>query len=172
MVSTIGAVASPAGVVRTLDDLAALGAAECLQLYRSAATPRVSDLDGDLVGRMLAVPWAWRFVAGPLRSWARSRFFPWQGKTFRSLSDDRGEGINRVFGNRFRWYRFETYVGPSRAGRFDALQLDYDNPGNPFFIRAIKDEVREVAPGLWLGQAWLAVGRKPRLAVYFGLQKP
>src|SRR5262249_17171372 len=137
MVQTISVSPSGVGVVRTLDDLAALDAAESLKLYRNAVTPRVPDLDGDLVGRMLAVPWGWRFMAGPLRSWARSRFFPWQGKTFRSLADDRGEGINRVFGNRFRWYRFETYVGPSRAGDFDALQLDYDNPGNPFFIRWI-----------------------------------
>jgi hypothetical protein len=39
------------------------------------------------------------------------------------------------------------------ADGLDALQLDYDNPGNPFFVRWIKDEVREVAPGLGLGQA-------------------
>ena len=172
MAQTISVAPRP-GVVRTLDDLAALGAAECLELYRSGTTPRVADLDGDLVGRMLVAPWAWAFVAGPLRSWARSKGFPWRGKSFRSLSDERGEGINRVFGDRSprRWFRFETFVAPSRAGAFDALQLDYDNPGNPFFIRPIKDEVREVAPGLWLGQAWLALGRKPRLAVYFGLQK-
>jgi hypothetical protein len=158
-------------VAQSLDELAALGPAECLELYRAGTAPRVADLDGDLVGRMLAVPWAPAFVAAPLRAWARSAAFPWQGKTFRSLSPERGEGINRVFGDRLRWFRFETFVGRSRAGAFDALHLDYDNPGNPFFIRAIKDEVREVAPGLWLGQAWLVAGRKARLAVYFGLQK-
>ena len=159
-------------VVRSLDDLAELTTAECLALYESGRTPSVSDLDGDLVGRMLAAPWAGPF-AGILRAWARSRAFPWRGKSFRSLSDARGEGINRVFGDASprRWYRFETFVGPSRAGAFDALQLDYDNPGNPFFIRAIKDEVREVAPGLWLGQAWVVAGKRRWLAVYFGLQR-
>lgn len=164
--------ASTLPVVRTLDDLAALSAAECLALYRSGRTPTVGDLDGDLVGRMLAVPGAGPF-GGALRSFARSRAFPWRGKSFRSLSAERGEGINRVFGDSSprRWFRFETFVGPSRAGDFEALQLDYDNPGNPFFIRAIEDEVREVAPGLWLGQAWLVVGRRAHLAVYFGLQK-
>ena len=74
MARTISAVSPRAGVVRTLDDLAALGADECSKLYANGATPRVPDLDGDLVGRMLVVPWAWRFVAGPLRAWARSRF--------------------------------------------------------------------------------------------------
>jgi hypothetical protein len=160
-------------VVRTLDDLAALDAAACLELYRSASAPRVADLDGDLVGRMLAVPWAPALVAKPLRAWARSAAFPWRGKSFRSHSPERGEGINRVFGDASprRWFRFETFVARSRAGAFDALHLDYDNPGNPFFIRAIKDEVREVAPGLWLGQAWLVVGKRAHLAVYFGLRK-
>ena len=121
---------------------------------------------------MLAVNGA-RALAGMLRSAATSKVFPWRGKSFHSLSAERGEGINRVFGDTTprRWFRFETFVGPSRSGGFDALQLDYDNPGNPFFIRAIKDEVREVAPGLWLGQAWLLLGRKARLVVYFGLQK-
>jgi hypothetical protein len=160
-------------VVSSLDDLARLGPAACLRLYEAGRTPRVADLDGDLVGRMLAVRHAGPF-AGLLRAWARSAAFPWRGKSFRSLSDTRGEGINRVFGDRSprRWFRFETFVGPSRAGEFDALQLDYDKPGNPFFIRWIKDEVREVAPGLWLGQAWLAAGRTPHLVVYFGLERP
>ena len=32
---------------------------------------------------------------------------------------------------------------------FDAFQLDYDNRDNPFFVRAIKDEVRQLRPGLF-----------------------
>jgi len=35
-------------------------------------------------------------------------------------------------------------VTKSRAGDFDALQLDYDLPGNPPVIRSIKDEIREI----------------------------
>ena len=157
-----------------LDELSTLDGEQCLTLYRGGRTPQVADLDGDLIGRMLIVPWAPSFLAAPLRAWARSRAFPWRGKTFHSIAPDRGVGINRVFGdtNPRRWFRFDTYVGPSRAGEFDALQLDYDNPGNPFFIRAIKDEVREVESGLWLGQAWLVYGRRQFLAVYFGLLKP
>jgi hypothetical protein len=84
--------------------------------------------------------------------------------------DQRGEGINRVLLDRFRLYRFETFVGRSRAGDFDAVQLDYDRPSNPFFIRPIRDEIRELSPGLYLGQAWLEIGsRPPALVLYFGL---
>lgn len=158
---------------RTLDDLAALGPEGLERLYHEARAPKVSDMEGRLVGRMLALPalHSLPVMPGLLRWYARSPFFPWQGKTFKTLGAGRGEGINRVLGDRRQWYRFRTFVGPSRAGAFDAVQLDYDAPENPWFIRAIKDEAREAAPGLWLGLAYLMVKGSPRLALYFGLAK-
>jgi hypothetical protein len=80
-----------------------------------------------------------------------------------------GEGINRVGIDRIRLYRFETSIAKSKAGDFDALQLDYDLPDNPGFIRAIEDEIRELSPGLWLGQAYLRIGGQAVLILYFGL---
>jgi hypothetical protein len=38
---------------------------------------------------------------------------------------------------------------------------------NPFFIRRIRDELREVAPRLFLGPAMADVGDKPKLILYF-----
>jgi hypothetical protein len=171
--------ASPAGAVRlppqpaSLDDLAALRPAQLAPLYSGARTPVLRDMDGPLVGRMLAVGVLPRWMFAFLCWFAGWRRFPWRGKTFKSGQGGRGEGINRVFGdkNPRQWFRFETFVAPSRAGDFDAVQLDYDNPGNPGFIRAIKDEVREVAPGLYLGLAYLMWRGRPRLMLYFGLHK-
>jgi hypothetical protein len=163
-----------AGGPATLDQLAALDGAALGALYRGARTPQVPDLDGDLVGRMLAAPALPRWTAGPLRRFAAWTGFPWRGKSFDSRRESRGTGINRVFRGLWaqRWFPFETFVAPSRAGAFDAFQLDYDNPSNPWFIRAIKDEVREVAPGLFLGQAYFVWRGKPRLVLYFGLCRP
>jgi hypothetical protein len=157
----------------SLDDLAALAPADLHVLYAAAATPTVRSMDGDLVGRMLAVTVVPRWIAALLRRFAAWARFPWRGKSFKAREDGRGEGINRVFGDRNprRWFRFDTFVAPSRAGAFDAVQLDYDNPGNPGFIRAIKDEVREVAPGLYLGLAYFMWRSRPRLVLYFGLSK-
>jgi hypothetical protein len=155
----------------SLDELAALRCDALRELYVRAQTPALRQLDGDLRGRMLAVRGAGRILFAILRAFAAWRLFPWRGKSFAATSDARGQGINRVFSDLRprRWFRFETSIGPSRAGDFDAFQLDYDNPDNPFFIRAIKDEVREVAPGLYLGQAYVVLFGKPRLALYFGL---
>ena len=158
---------------RTLDELAQLGPEELMRLYREAKTPRVEDLEGALEGRMLAMPAAHGLPVVPalLRRFAATGAFPWQGKTFKTLAPGRGEGVNRVLGNRWDLFRFETSVGTSRAGAFDAVHLDYDNPGNPGLIRAIKDEVREIAPGLWLGLAYLKVRRSFHLVVFFALAK-
>jgi len=170
------AAARPAAVAgpRSLDDLAALKPAALAVLYRSAVTPSVPDLNGDLVGRMLAAPVSPGWMFGLLRRFAAWTLFPWRGKSFTSRDASHGDGINRVFGDRRprRWFRYETFLGPSRAGAFEAFQLDYDNPDNPGLIRSIKDEVREVAPGLYLGLAYLMWRKQPRLILYFGLARP
>jgi hypothetical protein len=164
--------ASPLDAPRDVDALLDLDAGALRRLYEGARVPRLSAVAGDLRGRMLAFP----ALAGPLaavpRALARSSRFPWRGKSFTPAGEDRGEGVNRVISDRLRLFRFATFIGRSRAGDFDAVQLDYDNPGNPFFIRPIKDEIRELRPGLYLGQAYLAIGGAERLVLYFGLEAP
>lgn len=155
-----------------LDDLLDLEPDRLEALYRQAEVPDLACVRGDLRGRMLAVV----ALPGPLRRLARraagARWFPWRGKSFTPHGTEAGEGINRVLRDGWRWYRFTTALGPSRAGPFPALQLDYDHPENPGFIRAIKDEVRLVRPGLLLGQAWLLVRGRARLVLWFGLEAP
>ena len=156
-----------------MDELARLTAPELLALYHRGHAPLVSQLRGDLQGRMLAVRGASGTLARLLGAFAALRYFPWRGKSFAPRSAGvRGDGINRVLSDvrPRRWFRFETYAGPSRADAAPALQLDYDNADNPFFIRAIKDELRAIGPSLYLGQAYVVVGGKPRLALYFALQ--
>jgi hypothetical protein len=154
---------------RSLDDLLYLGPEDLAHLYRTAETPRLSDLDGDLRGRMLAVPPAGKSLASLVRALGAWDRFPWRGKSFRSTDDAHGDGINRIVTDRFRLYRFTTSIGPSRAGDFDAVQLDYDHRENPFLVRGIKDEVRAIEPGLFLGTAWIVRRGKPHLGCYFGL---
>jgi hypothetical protein len=152
-----------------LDGLLDLEPPVLQKLYEGARVPRLPDVKGALRGRMLAWP-----VAGPktnavLLSLARWNRFPWRGKSFFPQTELRGEGINRVFSDRIALFRFETFVAKSRAGDFEAVQLDYDLRDNPFFIRAIKDEIRELERGLWLGQAYLHARGKDTLVLYFGL---
>jgi hypothetical protein len=165
-------VTPPANIPTRVEQLLALDTTALAALYEGASVPTLARIHGDLRGRMLA----WQGLSGvaadairAVGSWDR---FPWRGKSFSPRSNDAGDGINRVVSDRWKLFEFTTFVGPSRAGAFDAVQLDYDHPSNPFFIRAIKDEIRELAPGLYLGQAYLHLGERDRLVLYFGLQMP
>ena len=180
---------SPLGGITTtvaLDRLLTRTSTELETLYTTASVPSLLDVHGDLRGRMLAWPSldrpsSWRSLLGAsLRAFASASAFPWLGKSF-TRDATKGAGINRVVSDRLRLFRFETFIAKSRAGNFDALQLDYDLPGNPPIIRSIKDEIREIEPGLWLGQAYFHPSRtdaahsqsKPHdwLWLYFGLAR-
>lgn len=55
-----------------------------------------------------------------------------------------------------RAYYFKTYIGKGKKDvNTDVLKLDYDMPENPFWIRAILDEVVEIAPEQYLGKIHL-----------------
>jgi hypothetical protein len=151
-----------------LDDLLACDHAALVRLYEGAPPPALPSLDGDLRGRMLHVARpGWLRVLGG--AWAKRDSFPWRGKSFSHWSDVTGEGMNRVVSDRVLLFRFRTSLRPSRHDGAPCVNLDYDVPGNPFFIRAIEDEVRELDPGLFLGQAWLRFGLKKHFVLWFGL---
>ena len=162
---------SSARNVSTLQELCDLEHPELVELYKHAAPPAISALSGDLRGRMLAVLVLPDFITRPIRALARTDFFPWRGKSFRQLGDENGEGINRIIIDALKLFRFETRVTPSRHDGQPAVELNYDLPENPFFIRAIEDEIRELRPGLFLGQAWLRLGMAKHFVLWFGLEK-
>jgi hypothetical protein len=141
-------------------------------LYRAAKRPfAISDLDGDAKGAMLA----WRTpsrgpLASLLRAFGSSSIFPWQGKSFKSRGSDLGEGINRInLLRKMRWFPFGTRFDASFLDGGPTFVLDYARPGNPPLIRNIVDEVREVAPGLYMGPAALNVRGRPRLILFFAV---
>jgi len=159
---------------RTLDDLAKLDARELREVYKGGTVPESLEvLDGDLVGRMLAVRRLDR--GGPLRgiaAFSQAKSFPWEGKSFRHDNETTGTGINRVKlpGGTRKLFPFATRVGPSIVDDRDTVILNYDQPENPKAIRLIHDEIREVAPKLFLGPAALVrkFGR-PTIVLWFAL---
>ncbi len=156
--------------VRTLDDLLHLEHDTLAPLYEHATLPALAAIRGDLRGRMLAVPGLPDRITRWPRAWARTSTFPWRGKSFSPRSEDGGDGINRVASDRLRLFRFTTFAGPSRHDGAPAIQLDYDHRGNPGLIRRIEDEIREIAPGLYLGQAWLRLRGKKHFVLWFALE--
>lgn len=154
-----------------LDALSRMDARALAALYaRGTTPPDVSGLEGHPRGRMLAVrALDHGLVARALRSISRAPIFPWGGKSF-SGRGATGSGVNRVhLGGRHQLFPFHTRIQPSVLDGQPCLALDYDLPDNPALIRAIHDEVREVAPGLYLGPAMAKTASGPALVLWFAL---
>ncbi len=158
----------------SLDSFSQRSLAELEALYRGASvSSSMPAADGALVGRMLAVRNLPGVLAAPLRRWAGSRGFLWEGKTFQATSDTKGVGHNRVFVPRALGHQnlfpFDTLFGASAIDGKPTLILDYDLDVNPGYIRHVHDEIREVQPGLFLGPAMWKSGRTKTLVLWFAL---
>lgn len=157
--------------VHSLDSLAALTVGDLEQVYRGGWVPdSLTALDGNLTGRLLAVdgPLGLRGPAALLRRVAGTRLFPWAGKSFSATSDDSGVGINRLrlLGRR-DLFPFEMRIEASAVDGDPAIFLDYDRPDNPWLIRRIHDELRQVADGLFMGPAMWKTRNRPITMLYF-----
>jgi hypothetical protein len=150
----------------TLEQLARHDIKTLGKLYAQGTTPEVVDLEGTPRGRMLTWvgPLGRRRAAAVLRRFARGRLFPWAGKSFSSVG-----GVNRVrlLGDLFR---FETRVDRSAVDGKPCLVLDYDLTSNPWPIRQIHDELRQVGPRLYLGPAMWKTKAAPKLILYFAIE--
>jgi hypothetical protein len=161
-----------ARAVHTLESLAQLDVEALGPVYAGGAMPAsMAALDGHPRGRMLAVRTLDAgAVARTLRSFSGASFFPWGGKSFAAKGAAAGTGVNRVhLLGRHQLFPFETFFGPSRVDGRPCVVLDYDLPDNPWAIRQIHDEVREVSPGLFLGPAMWKTKDAPAFVLWFAL---
>jgi cytochrome P450 len=127
-------------------DLAAMPQSQLDALYlRLPETGAVPV--GDTMGLALLLP------SRPLGHFVRTiaRILLWQGKVFDPQSQDLKNKVS-PFG--FRAIRAEVYRGPSWFDKgTDATVLDYSKTS--WLARWIRDEIREVRPGLWLGKVFI-----------------
>ncbi|APR86850.1 hypothetical protein A7982_12199 [Minicystis rosea] len=156
----------------TLESLAALDVDALAPVYAAGTVPAsIAALDGHPRGRMLSVR---RLdhggIGNALRAFSGAAAFPWGGKSFAAESASAGTGINRVhlFG-RHQLFPFHTRMANSVIDGRSAILLDYDLPDNPYLIRQIHDEVREVSPGLFLGPAMWKGKDGPTFVLWFAL---
>lgn len=86
----------------------------------------------------------------------------WRGKR---IADDRGSNLWLPIGSPISFARFAVRHDPDGA-----LRLDYDVPDNPRALRRIVGELRELAPGLYLGRMDVSAGGGLHAALYFTLE--
>jgi hypothetical protein len=164
--------------------LAGRSSAELAELFARGEPPDPA-LDGRYRGDLISTTFAPGLDGLLVRGFETAR--PWLGKRFDAAA---GAGTN-VFDRRwwgagrlvtphrhrawwpedertFRAFPFETMVGPSLLDlEQSVLQIDYDLDINHPRLRRIRDELVELEPGLYLGQAlWRRAGVR-RLAWFW-----
>jgi cytochrome P450 len=131
---------------RSHDELMGMGQAELDALYRDVELPGAIPV-GDTLGTALVLPG--RAIGRAAGTAARLLF--WQGKVFDPTS---GTLKNKVSPFGIRAIRARVDVGDSWLDRGTrAIVLDYSRTS--LVARWIRDEIREVGPGLWLGKVFV-----------------
>jgi len=146
-------------------DLRERSTVELMDLFRKGGAPSsLATLEGDPCGVGVGLNvWA----GGWFDRWLRKRSalprFAWHGKSFRMKSETEGWGFNRVGrGPLVTVFPFKTSLGQSVVDGGPCVIIDYNVPRNPWWERLTYDELREVAPGVFLGITTLRLfGRRP-----------
>ncbi len=89
---------------------------------------------------------------------AFARLCAWQGKVFDLFAGpDKGFVLNK--GTPFSWTFIvaKVYKGPRWLDGAETIVIDYSSTS--FVARKVRDEIREVEPGVYLGLVWLGKQR-------------
>ena len=85
---------------------------------------------------------------------ALARLFAWQGKVFDIFAPDADAGvlINKITYFSLTFIVAKVYRDASWMDGKDTIVIDYSTTS--FFAKKVRDEIREVEPGLYLGKVW------------------
>ncbi len=82
-----------------------------------------------------------------------ARLFAWQGKIFDIFAPpDTGVLINKITPFSLTFIVAKVYRGASWMDGNQTIIIDYSRTS--FFAQKIRDEIREVEPGIYLGKVW------------------
>lgn len=127
----------------TARDLIQMSQAELDQLYENSPVGPLPD--GNSQGTALFFPGSlFSKLMVPL-----IKLLAWQGKVF---DRDQKFLLNKILLFRLRLVKAEVYPGESWIDGKAATILDYSKTS--FIAQKVRDEIREVAPNLYLGQAY------------------
>jgi len=85
---------------------------------------------------------------------AFARLFAWQGKVFDLFCPDGDAGIlvNKITPFSLTFIVAKVYRGSSWLDGRETIIIDYSSTS--FFAKVIRDEIREIEPGVYLGKVW------------------
>jgi|SRR5579859_1182740 len=140
----------------TLDSLAGMNQSDLDNLFRNSP---IGDIpDGDAQGIAIVAPGS--EIEGPVMWFAR--WLAWHGKV---VDRPRRTLLNKV--GPFGWHliRARIYIAPSWFDTNPAIILDYSKTS--LVARSVRDEIREVSPGTYLGIVFIGKTKTINFALKF-----
>jgi hypothetical protein len=117
------------------------------QIYRDALPGEIPS--GDTQGTAIL---AGSSFSKSMASFAR--IFAWKGKVFDLYSADRQAGVlvNKISPFGMKMIVAKVYLDKSWLDDKETIVIDYSKTS--LLARVIRDEIREVEPGVYLGKVW------------------
>jgi hypothetical protein len=141
----------------TLQDLTSMSQAKLDDLFRGAPTGEIPD--GDAQGTAIVAPGT--ELEMPILLFAR--WLAWQGKfVYRA----QGYLVNKVGPLGFHLIKARVYIAPSWFDGERAIILDYSQTS--LVAHKVRDEIREVSPGTFLGIVYYGTQKTINFVLQFG----
>jgi hypothetical protein len=141
----------------TLSDLTSMSQAQLDDLFRSS--PRGEIPDGDAQGTAIVAPG----TDLELPILFLTRWLAWQGKV---VYRPQGYLFNKVGPLGFHLVKANVYVAPSWFDGKPAIILDYSKTS--ILAHMVRDEIREVSPGTFLGIVFYGPQKTINFVLQFG----
>jgi hypothetical protein len=151
-----GQAPAPTQNVISLDLLLRMSPAELESVYRRGTVAAIPE--GRIRGTAILSPGTRR-----TRALSRGARLVWQGKVF---GPGQATAVNRFFGMSI--VRAAVYQAPSWLDGAPSLILDYSQTSRIYANN--RDEIRQVAPGLYLGLMYDRTTAPASLSMYFALE--
>ncbi|MEN6476247.1 MAG: hypothetical protein ABFD81_19685 [Syntrophaceae bacterium] len=135
-----------------------LGYHSLKEAFAAGTTPASTELKGYYVVRLVTG------ILPDIRFFSHCKFFP----------DDvavNGGGYNEFLG-RIRIGDFITEDAQSILGDGQqVLRINYNRPGNPFWLKGLNDELKTLRPGFYLGRGVYRLGSIAINTFYFSVER-
>ncbi|MDF3032005.1 MAG: hypothetical protein K0R03_2563 [Moraxellaceae bacterium] len=158
---------------KTKEELLQASPQELRRLFSSLEAPALEEMAGEYAARLLAQPNWLATVVG--RAVLDNPYRNWLCKAFRPVDARTGRGYNTFLqrGKVVQCYPMLTLIAPSRFDGQPAYQLVYRHFHSTCGTVHMVDEVRRVAPGLYLGMGTYGFTKAQRRIAYpFLLEGP
>lgn len=135
----------------TVEDLQQLSHQALVDLFKTLDAPRLEDMNGEYQAALLAQPnWLANTVGHLVLN---NPYRHWLTKAFRPVDAHTGRGYNtfQQRGKVVQCYPMLTMIAPSRFDQKPAYQLIYRQFHSSCGSINMVDEIRQVAPDLYLG---------------------